>query len=112
MVHATASPGSAAASAQKWWTRPIGTYAYAQRADPSEPGYVGDVLFVFVHGITGDAITTWGNTAEILLRSAGIAADCFTFDYPAGFSEPGNAEQAAADLRTVLDESFHAYRHI
>src|SRR5713101_341008 len=67
-----------------------------------------DTVIVFVHGITGDAVSTW--TAEnkaywpaLLAKDRNFdAADIFVYSYPTGLWATLSIDELAENMRAVL----------
>ena len=69
-------------------------------------------LVVFVHGLFGDSLKTWGKMPEWVLTKAGVNCDVISFDYPSKPWERSSLEQAGDDLAVWLDNEFKSHRHI
>jgi len=69
-------------------------------------------LVVFVHGLFGNSLKTWGKMPEWVLTKAGVDCDVISFDYPSKPWERSSLEQAADDLAVWLDNEFNSHRHI
>jgi triacylglycerol esterase/lipase EstA (alpha/beta hydrolase family) len=64
-------------------------------------------LVIFVHGLFGDSLKTWGKMPEWVLTKAGVDCDVISFDYPSKPWERSSLEQAADDLAVWLDNEFN-----
>ncbi len=69
-------------------------------------------LIVYVHGIFGDCIETWGNMPKWVLSHAEIDIDVVSYSYPTGIFQRCSVPQAADDLITWLETEFQDYHHI
>ncbi len=69
-------------------------------------------LIVYVHGLFGDAETTWGDMPRWVLDSAAVDLDVISFHYPSKFWQRCSIAQAAYDLETWLKTEYAEYRHI
>jgi hypothetical protein len=69
-----------------------------------------DTLVVFVHGILGSPVGTWGDTPRLLLQAGGCDLAVLNFQYPAGIAG-GDIEAAAKHLTSALSRRPE-YRHV
>lgn len=68
-------------------------------------------LLIFVHGILGNANSTWGEMPAWVLRNAGLEMDVVSFSYPSKPWHRTSIAQAAYDLKTWIATEFPDYRH-
>jgi pimeloyl-ACP methyl ester carboxylesterase len=88
---------------------PYGTSKFAFIRNAKSP-----VLVVFVHGLTGDAETTWGSFPALLAEDSGLSrVDVCVWGYPTKIAGhmPGIRE-AATQLQSELRHRAADYRHI
>src|SRR4051812_12483805 len=82
-------------------------YGRSRAADTTVREYVAEPLIVFIHGILGDCIKTWGATPSTVVRDgAGLEANVFSFNYPAGLFQDADVRTAARDLAELLRNRF------
>jgi hypothetical protein len=91
-----------------FWNHVIDKYGYVHYADRSDPCYHAGIALVFIHGILGDSLETWGDLPEQVLKLANVDIDVFTFSYPKRLWESASNEDAAESLGRVLIDQFPA----
>jgi pimeloyl-ACP methyl ester carboxylesterase len=75
---------------------------------PNAPSVV-----VFVHGLTGNAITTWGEFPALLHNDTEVCASVFLWGYPTGlFGYFPSVADAAAQLETEIRIRLKSYQNI
>jgi hypothetical protein len=85
-----------------FWDHQVPRYGWIHTSDRKSPKYKPELLLVFVHGIMGSALGTWGELPEQILAGADMDADAFTFEYAAGPLHRCSIETASEDLHTAL----------
>jgi hypothetical protein len=93
---------------KSFWNHVIDKYGYVHYADRSDPCYQAGIALVFIHGILGDSLETWGDLPEQALKLAKVDIDVFTFSYPKRLWERASNEDAAESLERVLTDQFPA----
>jgi pimeloyl-ACP methyl ester carboxylesterase len=87
-------------------------YGLVHFRDKVDPAQASTSLLVFVHGLFGDAKTTWGQMPQWVLENAGLEMDVVSFAYPSRLLQRSNLQQAAEDLFTWLNTEFKDYSHV
>jgi hypothetical protein len=77
-------------------------YGVYHSANKHDPRYRPDMLLIFVHGLFGDCIGTWTVLPELIMRVAGIEAECLSFSYNTLPWAAASISAAATDLQTLL----------
>ena len=68
-------------------------------------------LLIFVHGVLGDATSTWGEMPEWVLKNADLDMDVISFSYPSQIWHRTSVSQASHDLKTWIETEFSDYEH-
>ncbi|MEO9484379.1 MAG: hypothetical protein ABJG47_13060 [Ekhidna sp.] len=77
-------------------------------------GMTGDrsSLVVFIHGLRGSAIKTWGGLPKLVIDKTGSDFDILSFSYEKGAFHQADIETAATNLRKLLTETLANYMHL
>ncbi len=94
-----------------FWTH-TGRYGVIHRPAPENQREYPGCLIVFVHGIFGNCMDTWGHMPRWVLESCPEESDIASFSYPAQVWQRTGVSQAAEDLRTWLETELGGYRHL
>ena len=87
-------------------------YGLVHFRNQAESTHSSTSLLVFVHGLFGDAKTSWGQMPQWVLENAGLEMDVVSFAYPSRLLQRSNLQQAAEDLFTWLNTEFKDYSHV
>ncbi len=94
-----------------FWTQEM-RYGLLHQADRNASDFRRDVLIVYVHGIFGDPLETWGDTPEWVAKKANSNVDALSFSYPACLWDKTSIERAAEDLEVCLTTGFSQYKFL
>jgi hypothetical protein len=95
------------------WDEPnheYGAFHWGRREKADNPR--SDILFVYIHGILGDCIETWGELPAMIKSTMGIECDIFSYSYPAGVYQKASITSAASELEVPLQQLLPTYRHV
>ncbi len=69
-------------------------------------------LLIFVHGLFGNSIATWGQMPRWVLENADLEMNVLSFSYPSKLWHRTSISQAAYDLQTWIETEFGDFRHL
>jgi len=94
-----------------FWTD-MSRYGAVHKAQLHDTGFEGRCLIIYVHGLFGDCVKTWGTMPEWVLENASVDTDVISYAYPSRSWQRSSISQAADDLRAWLETEFHNHRHL